>query len=128
MRNVVASSIIVVCMGPVAGAQPLKTPTGCRVAEGAKWTVDRFTPVEERNKPYKRGIQLSNDVHAMALAGERLYAIHKDGRMKVFAASDGKVVAERQVPTPLWDGLAVAGGNLFLSTRSGELLCLGSAK
>jgi outer membrane protein assembly factor BamB len=108
-----------------SGEKPFRT---YRVAEGAKWTVDRFTPVEERNKPYKRGIQLSNDVHAMALAGQRLYAIHKDGRMKVFAASDGKVVAERQVPTPLWDGLAVAGGNLFLSTRSGELLCLGSAK
>ena len=99
------------------------------MAEGAKWTVDTFTPVEERNKPYKRGIQLSNDVHAMTLAGNgRLYTIHKDGRLKVIDVADGKVVAERQVPSPIWDGLAIADDNLFLSTRSGELLCLGAGK
>ncbi|SVB01302.1 uncharacterized protein METZ01_LOCUS154156, partial [marine metagenome] len=108
-----------------SGEKPFRT---YRVAEGAKWTVDIFTPAEERNKPYKRGIQLSNDVHAMALAGNgRLYAVHKDGRLKVFDTTVGKVVAERQVPSPTWDGLAIASGNLFLSTRSGELLCLGNA-
>jgi outer membrane protein assembly factor BamB len=108
------------------GEKPFRT---YRVAEGAKWTVDTFTPVEERNKPYKRGIQLSNDVHAMALAGNgRLYTIHKDGRLKVFDTSDGSVVGERQVPSPIWDGLAIAGGNLLLSTRMGELLCLGATQ
>jgi len=109
-----------------SGGKPYRTH---RVAEGAKWTVDPFTPAEEKNKPYKKGMQLFNDVHAMALAGNgRLYAVHKDGRMKVFDAADGKVVAERQVPSPIWDGLAIADGNLFLSTRTGELLCLGSAQ
>ena len=42
MRKVVASSMIVVCMGPVAGAQPLKTPIGCRVAEGAKASPEGY--------------------------------------------------------------------------------------
>ena len=108
------------------GGKPFRT---YRVAEGAKWTVDPFTPAEEKDKPYKKGTQLFNDVHAMALAGnDRLYAAHKDGRLKVFDTSNGKVLAERQVPSPIWDGLAIAKGNLFLSTRSGELLCLGAAK
>jgi outer membrane protein assembly factor BamB len=109
-----------------SGGKPFRT---YRVAEGAKWTVDPFTAVEEKAKPFKKGTQLYNDVHAMALAGNgRLYAIHKDGRMKVFDVAEGKVIAERQVPSPIWDGLAIAGGNLFLSTRAGELLCLGAAQ
>ncbi|MFP6887453.1 MAG: hypothetical protein VB997_07805, partial [Opitutales bacterium] len=107
------------------GGNPFRT---YRVAEGAEWTVDAFTPPEEKVKPFKKGTQLFNDVHAMALAGNgRLYAVHKDGRLKVFDTTVGKVVAERQVPSPIWDGLAIASGNLFLSTRSGELLCLGNA-
>ena len=105
------------------GGKPFRT---YRVAEGARWTVDAFTPPEEKAKPFKKGTQLFNDVHAMALSGNgRLYVVHKDGRMKVFDVTDGKVLAERQVPSPVWDGLAIAEGNLFLSTRSGELLCLG---
>ena len=105
------------------GEKPFRT---YRVAEGAQWTVDAFTPPEEKAKPFKKGTQLSNDVHAMALSGNgRLYAVHKDGRLKVFDTADGSVLAERQVPSPVWDGLAIAEGNLFLSTRSGELLCLG---
>ena len=112
--------------GAKSGQKPFRT---YRVAEGAKWTVDPFTPADEKAKPFKKGTQLSNDVYAMALAGNgRLYAVHKDGRLKVFDASDGKVVAERQVPSPMWDGLAIAGGNLFLSTQGGELLCLGASK
>jgi hypothetical protein len=107
----------------------LQSPGKVPLAEGAKWTVDPFTPAEEKDKPYKKGTQLFNDVHAMALAGnDRLYAVHKDGRLKVFDTSNGKVLAERQVPSPIWDGLAIAKGNLFLSTRSGELLCLGAAQ
>ena len=109
-----------------SGDEPYRT---YRVAEGAKWIVDASTPAEEKNKPYKKGMQLFNDVHALASAGNGLlYAVHKDGPMKVFDTSDGKVVAERQVPSPVWDGLAIAGGILFLSSRSGDLHCLGPSK
>jgi hypothetical protein len=35
--------------------------------------------VKEKAKPFKKGTQLFNDVHAMALSGNgRLYAVHKD--------------------------------------------------
>lgn len=108
------------------GGKPFRT---YRVAEGAKWTTDPFTPAEAKAKPFVSGAQLFNDVHALALAGnDRLYAIHKDGRLKVIDTSTGAVAAERHVPSPLWDGLALAGGDLFLTTLSGEVWCLGSGR
>nr|MBC8347927.1 PQQ-binding-like beta-propeller repeat protein [Verrucomicrobiota bacterium] len=74
----------------------------------------------------KKGNQLVNDSNAMAEPGNgRINGETKDGCMNVFDPADGRVLAERQVPSPVWDGLAIAEGNLFLSTRSGELLCLG---
>ena len=62
----------------------------------------------------------------MALAGNnRLYTVHKDGRLKIFNTADGSVVAERKVSAPMWDGLAIAQGKVLLSTLRGEVVCLG---
>jgi outer membrane protein assembly factor BamB len=104
------------------GGKPFRT---LRVAEGAKWVVDPFLSPAEKAKPVKPGTQLYNDIHALALAGNRLYAVHKDGRLKVFNTADGKVLASRKVPPPMWDGLAIASGRLYLTTKAGEVLCLG---
>jgi hypothetical protein len=104
------------------GGKPFRT---LRVAEGAKWIVDPFLSPAEKAKPVKPGTQLYNDIHALALAGNRLYAVHKDGRLKVFNTADGKVLASRKVPPPMWDGLAIASGRLYLTTKAGEVLCLG---
>jgi hypothetical protein len=105
------------------GGRPYRTD---RVAEGAKWKVDPFTPPAEKEIPVKPGTQLTNDIHAMALAGNgRLYTVHKEGRMIVFDTGDGSVAAEQKVPAPMWDGLAIAGGRVFLTTLEGELLCIG---
>ena len=69
-----------------------------------------------------------NPVHALALAGNgHLYAVHKDGRLKVLDTAKGAVIASRTVPAPMWDGLAIASGKVFLSTLSGEVLCLGES-
>ena len=96
-----------------------------RIAEGAKWLNDPFAdPKVEEKKPAK-GAQLHNQIHAMALAGDKLYVVHQDGRMKVISTADGKVLNETHVPAPAWDGLAVAGNRLYLSTQDGELICLG---
>ena len=105
------------------GEKPFRT---YRVAEGAKWNVDPFTSAEQKAKPFKPGTQLYNDIHAMALAGNRLYTVHKDGRLKILNTTDGSVVAERKVPAPMWDGLAIAQGKIFLSTLGGEVVCLGN--
>ena len=99
-----------------------------RVATGAKWTVDVFTSRGKKPKKVVAGAQLYNDIHALALsANGRLYAVHKDGRLKVLDTVKGSVIASRKVPAPMWDGLAIASGRVFLSTLSGEVLCLGES-
>ncbi len=96
-----------------------------RIAEGAKWLNDPFAdPAAKKDEPAK-GAQLHNQIHAMALAGDKLYVVHQDGRMKVISTADGTVLNETHVPAPAWDGLAVAGKRLYLSTQDGELICLG---
>lgn len=108
------------------GGKPYRT---YRIAEGAKWTVDPFATAEEKlaQAAQEPGTQVYNDIFALALSGDgRAYAVHKDGRMKVLALADGKVLAEATVPAPVWDGLAIAGGKLYLTTKAGELVCLGA--
>lgn len=97
-----------------------------RLAENAAWLVDYFTPEEEKKKEVPIGTQLYNDVYALALAGDgRLYAAHKDGRLKVISTADGSILEEAEVPPPAWDGLAIAGGRLYLTTQTGDVVCLG---
>ncbi|MCA9266992.1 MAG: PQQ-binding-like beta-propeller repeat protein, partial [Planctomycetales bacterium] len=97
-----------------------------RIAEGAMWSKDPFAAPDAQPEKVARGTQLHNRIHAMALAGDgKLYVVHQDGRLKVVATDDGRVLDETQVPPPAWDGLAIADGRLFLSTQRGELLCLG---
>jgi len=105
------------------GGRPFRT---ARIAEAAKWTNDPFAKPDEEKKKRKPGQQLSNDVHAMALGSNgKLYVVHNDGRMKVIGTEDGYVINETRVPEPAWDGLAIADGRLYLTTKAGELLCLG---
>ena len=50
----------------------------------------------------------------------------KGGRLWAFSASDGKQVAQRPLEAPpVWDGMAAAGGRVYLSTSDGKILCLG---
>ena len=97
-----------------------------RIAEGAMWSSDPFADPDAQPAKVARGTQLYNRIHAMALAGDgKLYVVHQDGRLKVISTDNGEVLDEHQVPTPAWDGLAIANGCLYLSTQSGELMCLG---
>ncbi len=106
------------------GEKPYRT---YRLAEKASWKADPFTPAEERAKEKKFGTQLYNRLFALALSGDgKLYVAHEDGRLKTLSAKDGSVLAELQVPPPVWDGLAIANGRLYLTTQTGELFCLGS--
>ena len=97
-----------------------------RIAKGAKWKKDPFADPKKKPEKVKRGTQLFNEVHAMALAGDdQLFVIHKDGRLKVLSTFDGYVVRETKVAPPAWDGLAIAEKKLFLTTKDGKLTCLG---
>jgi len=78
---------------------------------------------------------------AMIKAGERLYLgvtpveIPRDdphaayegrlgGALVVVAASDGTIVAQHKLQSPVvWDGMAAAAGRLFLSNQAGEVQC-----
>jgi len=49
-----------------------------------------------------------------------------DGELRAFAAADGKPLGELKLPAPpVFDGLAAAGGRLYLSTEDGRLRCFG---
>ena len=48
--------------------------------------------------------------------------------MLAISPADGSVLAEMALPcSPVWDGMAVAQGNLYLTLTDGQLLCLWSA-
>jgi hypothetical protein len=83
-------------------------------------------------------------VRAMALAGETLLVAgapdvvdesdpwaategRRGGVLRLVAADDGRTLAERRLDAPpVWDGLAVAGGCVYLSLADGRVLCLGA--
>jgi hypothetical protein len=49
----------------------------------------------------------------------------KGGVLVAFAAGDGKKLAEWKLPAPpVWDGMAVAAGRLFVSTTDGYVVCM----
>jgi outer membrane protein assembly factor BamB len=85
-----------------------------RLAEKAAWRVAVF---EEANS--------APSIDAMLLAGERLLLAGSTGELRVLSTVDGKQLAQASLPAPLWDGMAVAHGRLYYSTRDGRLLCLG---
>ena len=64
-------------------------------------------------------------IEALTMAGDRIYLVGSDGELRVHSALDGKLLGERDLSTPVWDGLAVAGGRLYASTADGAVLCLG---
>jgi outer membrane protein assembly factor BamB len=108
------------------GGNPFRT---YRLAEKAKWKTDPFAHAPQAAKPRVPGAQLKNEIFGMVLAGDgRLYVVHKDGRLKVLSVADGSVLAESDVPRPLWDGLALAAGRLYLTSQEGELVCLGASR
>jgi outer membrane protein assembly factor BamB len=97
-----------------------------RIAKNAQWTKDPFAESETPAEQPKYGTQLHNEIHAMALAGnDKLYVVHRDGRLKEISTETGYVIREMQVPEPAWDGLAIAENRLYLTTQTGEVICIG---
>ena len=97
-----------------------------RIAEGAEWVKDPFSEGGSKQDEPAAGTQLYNRIFALTLDGEgKLYVLHQDGRLRVISTANGQIVARRQVPEPAWDGLAIAENRLYLTTMTGELVCLG---
>jgi outer membrane protein assembly factor BamB len=102
--------------GQVFGSGQKPWPSD-RLAEKATWRVAVYP--DEAAAPA---------VEALTLAGDCLYVAGTDSKLRVLAASDGKVLGEQALPAPLWDGMAVAQGRLYVSTSAGQLMCLGDTK
>ncbi len=85
-----------------------------RLAEKASWRVDVFG--NQAGAP---------SIEAVVLAADRLLVAGSHGDLRVLSSADGKQIARHALPAPLWDGMAVARGRLYYSTRDGQLLCLG---
>ena len=46
--------------------------------------------------------------------------------LAAFNGKDGTKLAEHKLEAPpVWDGLAAAGGRLFISLKNGSVVCLG---
>jgi outer membrane protein assembly factor BamB len=56
-----------------------------------------------------------------------LLAEEKAGLLGAVDPADGESLARYQLPAaPAWDGMAAAPGRLYISTRDGQLLCMGN--
>jgi len=52
------------------------------------------------------------------------YEGRRGGRLLVVSAADGKIEAELKLAAPpVLDGLAVAGGRVFMSAKDGKVIC-----
>lgn len=83
-----------------------------RLSHGAAWEAEAFGG--------KGG-----GVAALVLAGETVFAAGKTGGLWAWAAADGKRLGRRDLPPPVWDGMAAARGALYVSTADGRVICLG---
>jgi hypothetical protein len=53
----------------------------------------------------------------------------KGGVLAAFAVGDGKRLAQYRLPAPpVWDGMAAAGGRLYIGTGDGGIVCMGTAR
>ncbi|MFN3484763.1 MAG: PQQ-binding-like beta-propeller repeat protein [Planctomycetota bacterium] len=65
-------------------------------------------------------------VAAVAKADASLVVAGEQGQVWLLAASSGKTLSVANLSAPaVWDGLAIAGGRVFVSTRDGKVVCLG---
>jgi len=99
------------------GSKPGDKNRADRLAHGAAWTVEAF-----------QGSGKDQGIAALVLAGPTVFAAGKTGGLCAFAAADGRRLAERDVPPPVWDGMAAANGRLYITTMDGKMLCLGQPK
>lgn len=62
---------------------------------------------------------------AMVVAGDRLVIATAKGTLVFHDVNSGEKLEEMKLEPIAWDGLAAAGGRLFVTTTSGKLICFG---
>jgi outer membrane protein assembly factor BamB len=77
----------------------------------------------------RRAFRLPDDPETARALSEQAAAVEgkRGGRLWAIAAGGGAVLARLHLPSPpVFDGMASAGGKLYVSTEAGEVLCLGA--
>ena len=112
------------------GKSKKKTPKKRGLQRSEKWRVN--IPITGK------AIGLAGDV--LFVAGEPMtfkgdvshktyadaYAGKLGGRLLAVSAKDGKTLAEHKLDAaPAWDGIAIAGGQVFVSLADGSVQCFG---
>ena len=95
---------------------------------GEVWRSDRLSPRAAWKLAVLDDPKKTDRITAMALAADKLLVVSGRGTLLVLSADEGKLLARHAVPPPVWNGLAIGKGRLFLSTQDGKVLCLGPAK
>jgi outer membrane protein assembly factor BamB len=70
----------------------------------------------------------NRDVSVEAVLAEQDALLNgsKGSLLRAISAKDGTTISDVQLDSlPIWDGMAAARGQLFLSTQDGEVICLG---
>jgi hypothetical protein len=68
----------------------------------------------------------AGDLLELADPAEALAAFQgqRGATLRAVSAADGSTLAEYQLASPpVWDGMAAAGGRLYLVTKAGEIVC-----
>jgi len=86
-----------------------------RLSRSAKWSVGALPDAAP-----------GRGVAAMVLTQDKIFLAGSEGGLIALATNDGKLLARRDLPAPVWDGMAAATGRLFVSTQAGQVLCLGA--
>ena len=85
-----------------------------RLARGSAWSL-----------PTSKWLGAKQQVAAMVLSKDALFLAGANDGLAAVSPQDGKLIARSELAAPVWDGLAAAGERLFVSTRDGQVLCLG---
>jgi hypothetical protein len=110
---------------PPAEPAPEQPRSGTQPGKNYRWT--RRLPVLARalvladNTLFLAGLPdiFASDEPAAALAGER------GGMLCALASADGKMLARQQWDSsPVFDGMAAAGGRLYVAMMNGAVVCL----
>lgn len=47
--------------------------------------------------------------------------------LRMVSCKDGRTLGQKQLDSPpVWDGMAAAGGRLYMALRNGSVVCMGS--
>ena len=84
-----------------------------RLARAAQWTAKAFPGTKEEH----RG-------GAIALAANAILVASQQGGLVVLSPDNGRMLSHLDMPPVVWDGLAVAGPAVYVSTQDGQVLCL----